>query len=90
MKRTEVFNYQSSDWKGKTPELVKSLGLFLENGVIKCRGSLEKSELKLTTKLPILLPSKNHLTNLLHECHRSLHGGVDKTLHEVRSEFWIP
>lgn len=57
-----MFNYLNSDKKRKTPELVKSLGLFFDDGVIKCLERLGKSELKLTAKQPILLPRNSHVT----------------------------
>ena len=73
----------------KAPELVKKLGLFLEEGIIRCRGRINNSELSYSAKFPVLLPKKHWFTNLLIEdAHRkALHGGVQDTLCKVREQF---
>ena len=57
--------YLTNDRKGKTPNLVRQLGLVLENGVIKCHGRLEFSNLPNEAKHPILMPPNAHVTKLL-------------------------
>ncbi|KAL9979032.1 hypothetical protein ACROYT_G016624 [Oculina patagonica] len=48
--------------------------------------------MNVTTRYPVLLPRRHHLTRLIVEaCHRkTYYGGVKETLVEVRSNFWIP
>ena len=73
--------------------LKPQLGLFKdEDGILKCKGRLGNAPLSVTTRYPILLPRRHHLTRLIVEaCHRrTYHGGVKETLVEVRSNFWIP
>ena len=66
-------------------------GLFVDNGLIRCGGRLQNSDLPLTTKHPYLLPKDHHVTDLIvNECHaRVMHGGVKATLMEFRARFWL-
>ena len=77
--------------KGKIPEKVKSLNLFIEDGLLRCKGRLSNTDLPPLTKCPIILPSKDPFVRLLIEDrHRKvLHAGVQDTLCKVREEFWI-
>jgi len=78
--------------RGKAPELVSKLGLFLTNGIIRCSGRVDHAELTYAAKFPTLLPKKHWLTTLLVErAHsQSLHGGVQDTLCKLRENYWIP
>ena len=78
--------------KGTIPDKVKSLRLFLKEGIIRSSGRIENAELPFETKNPILLPKKHALTTLIIErCHSAvLHGGVGETLCKVREKFWVP
>ena len=67
--------------------------LYLDEDVIwRCGGRLGNSDLPYHTKHPILLPRSHRFTLLVvrraHE--RVLHSGVNNTLAEVRSHYWIP
>ena len=91
----EVFSEEISyitDASRKIPELVRKLGLYLEDGLLRCRGRIEKSEMTYAAKNPIILPKKHWLTKLLivdiHEL--SIHGGVQDTLCKIRENYWIP
>ena len=67
-------------------------GLFWDkNGIIKCKGRISKANIPDETKHPILLDTKNALTELIvKEAHnRVFHNGVKETLTELRSRFWI-
>ena len=67
-------------------------GLFLDNnGVWRCGGRLTKADLPFTTKHPLLLDQRHHLTTLIvREAHeRVQHNGVKETLTELRSKYWI-
>ena len=76
----------------KAPELVRKLGLFLEDGIIRCKGRINNSELSYSAKFPVLLPKKHWFTRLLIEdAHRrAIHGGVQDTLCKMREQFWVP
>ena len=72
-------------------QLVLTLGLVKQDGLIRCTGRLGRSDLEESAKKPILLPKDHWLTHLLiQKAHQSvLHGGVRETLAEVRSHYWI-
>ena len=68
------------------------LGLFLdESGVWKCGGRMSNSSLSIAAQTPILLDKKHHLTKLIAmDAHkRVMHDGVQETLAEFRSEYWL-
>ena len=77
---------------GKVPELVKKLGLFLENDIIRCKGRIDNSQLSYSARFPILLPKKHWFTKLVIEDahHQALHGGVQDTLCKLREHYWVP
>ena len=68
------------------------LGVYCdENGLIRCKGRFQNSQLTHNEKHPILIPPRERITELIvMEMHwRTGHGGVNCTLAEVRSEYWI-
>ena len=72
--------------------LLRNLGVFKDNGILRCKGRLENSELDPWTKFPILIPGNHLFANLivLH-CHGIVkHLKVRPTLAEIRTKFWIP
>ena len=62
-----------------------------DKGVVRRGGRLGNSDLMNSTKHPILLDTNNHFTTLVvWSCHlRVMRGGVNETLAELRSTFWI-
>ena len=73
--------------------LVHQLKLFIDQeGLIRCDGRLEKADLQLDTKYPLLLPKRDRFTELvITSFHKNyLHAGVSHTLSQVRQQFWIP
>ena len=63
---------------------------FQEEGILKCRGRLSKSDLVGDRKYPIIFPRDHRLTELI-KCHdRTHHSGSRATLAEVTSKYWIP
>ncbi len=73
-------------------QLVKKFGLQRDQeGIVRCKGRLEYSELHPDAKEPIILPKDHQFTVLqIKECHaRVLHSGVRSTLAELRSRFWV-
>ncbi|XP_018300724.1 uncharacterized protein [Mycetomoellerius zeteki] len=74
--------------KGK----ILNLNPFLdENGIIRVGGRLQRSKLTFAQKHPILLPNRNHLTDvIIRETHESNHhSGIQHTLAAVRQRFWV-
>ena len=73
-------------------ETVRKLNLVDLDGLLKCYGRLENSDLDLASQQPIILPKDHRLTRLvIEECHhRTQHGGVRSTLGELRLRFWVP
>ena len=70
----------------------QQFGLFVgEDGLYRCCGRLSNADLIPSTKHPVLLPKKYHLTVLIvrdaHE--RVMHNGVKETLTELRTKYWI-
>ena len=74
------------------PSIVNQLRLFLDNGLIKCQGRIQNSNVPDCTKFPVLLPPKSDLTNLIvmHHHRMSLHAGVNHLLAFLRGKWWIP
>ena len=63
----------------KCPSIVKQLGLFIdEQGLIRCRGRIEHTQLAFDAKFPTLLPKDSRLTSLIVVATHSkvLHNGV--------------
>lgn len=62
------------------------------NGVLRCKGRLEYSDLPHDAKEPIVLPKDHRLTyQQIRQCHqRVLHSGVRGTLVKLHSRFWVP
>ena len=71
---------------------VKQFGLYLDDvGILRCKGRLNNADLPITSKNPILLPSKNDFVNLMIKDvhHRIKHSGVRDTLTTLRESYWI-
>ena len=78
---------------GKSSNMTDQLNLMIdEQGLLRCQGRYQNTELTQGAKCPKLLPSKEPYTRLVIEyihC-KVLHSGVAQTLAEVRQEYWIP
>ena len=78
---------------GKKNNMKYQLNLQVDtNGLLRCQGRLENTELSQAAKYPKLLPKDTHFTRLIIEdthC-RILHSGVSQTLATVRQQYWIP
>ena len=73
--------------------LVRQLRLFLDDGgLLRCGGRIHNAPLSGNTKFPLLLPSKDHFTDLIiHSTHvKQLHAGVNSTLTALRQSYWVP
>ncbi|XP_065062391.1 uncharacterized protein LOC135689168 [Rhopilema esculentum] len=62
-----------------------------KDGILRCGGRLNNSNLDLQAKNPILLPRDSQLTILiiLQSHSNVMHNGVKETLADLRSRFWI-
>lgn len=91
--QTEVYALERKDLeKGNKKGLVRQLGLYLDNGIIRCRGRIERAHLSYNTKHPVLLPSKHPITSLIiMEAHQfCYHYGVGYVVAYLRTKWWIP
>ena len=63
-----------------------------ENGMLRCLGRLENSDLDEYARRPFILPKEHGLTNLvIKDCHtRVHHSGLRASLAELRSRYWVP
>ena len=72
---------------------LKSLTPFVDNdGLIRARGRIGDAPIPYDTKHPIILEGSDPVTVLIiQDAHkRVMHAGMEHTLCEVRSRFWIP
>ena len=79
--------------KGKRNNLKDQLNLQLDcDGIIRCHGRYENTNLNQEVKYPKLLVRGEHYTSLvIRDYHkRAFHAGVSQTLAQVRTEYWIP
>ena len=70
----------------------RSLRLFEDqDGVLRSQGRLNYTQLPYCTRHPAVLPRGHHITTLIvRRCHsRVMHNGVNETLVELRSKYWI-
>ena len=77
----------------KLNNLQRQLGIFIgDDGILRCKGRLENTDLSEGAKFPILLPRGERFTDLLiqHIHCKQLHCGVSQTLSEIRYNYWIP
>ena len=70
---------------------VSQFGLFLENGVVKCKGRMNNAEFLGSARNPILLPAKHDFVQLIiKKVHASVkHCGLRDTRTTIRERFWI-
>ena len=70
----------------------QSLGVYADGDELRrCRGRLNYAPVPEESKFPILLLRDSYVTELIvRNCHHQvLHSGVNDTLNELRSRFWI-
>lgn len=88
--RAEVNNLSSKSLHHTT--LVRQLHLFLDDsGLLGCGGRIHNAPLSDNTKFPLLLPSKDHFTDLvIRSTHvKQLHAGFSSTLNKLLGSFWL-
>ncbi|XP_033231913.1 uncharacterized protein LOC117182907 [Belonocnema kinseyi] len=66
------------------------LNPFLDDGIIRVGGRLERAHIPEDQKYPIVLPKNHHVTKLIirKEHVRKMHAGAQATLYAIREEFW--
>ena len=86
---SEVFESVSSE---KPNNLQKQLGLYVENGILRCKGRIDQASLTESARRPVLLPKNERFTHLLIEkVHKQGHHcGVSQCLGQIRYKYWIP
>ncbi|MCG7892044.1 MAG: hypothetical protein N0C80_17530, partial [Candidatus Thiodiazotropha endolucinida] len=83
----QAISYETKD------NLQKQLGLYVDNqGLLRCKGMLDNSQLTEGARRPILLPNNERFTHLkIEKTHKqNFHAGVSQTLSQMRYHFWIP
>ena len=70
---------------------LSSLDPFLLNNILRVGGRLRHTNLPETTKHPVILPRKSHITSLIiQHVHQSLgHAGRNHVLSELRQHYWV-
>ena len=79
--------------KDNFDDLVKNLGVIEgDDTLMRCKGQMQNAALPTQAKSPILFPGNSWITKLLEmQIHENVsHGGVNRTLAEVRTRYWIP
>ena len=73
-------------------KLVSQQNLIKENGILKCKGRINKSDLNAETHTPYYLPKQSMLLRLLitHIHVMNSHSPVLPTLTLLRQNFWVP
>ena len=96
--RRIVKNVQNQTFSSKelsSPNLSKSplakLKPFVNNGVLRVGGRLDRADLSYDAKHPMILPGKHHVTEMiiLHYHFTNGHVGPYQLLAETRQHFWI-
>ena len=95
MERSErlwVLDAQSTLSDKKDKCLLKNLGVYEDNGVLRCKGRLENSDLEVDARNPIVIPMDHAIAKLIAvKCHKNVnHLKIRSTLAEVRTKYWIP
>lgn len=78
---------------GQRDSLARNLGLNLSSEkLLICKGRFLEVQVTNATAFPILLPRKDHITNIIvSDIHaKCYHMGTNTTLNMVRREYWIP
>ncbi|PFX14402.1 hypothetical protein AWC38_SpisGene21442 [Stylophora pistillata] len=87
----EIEFLQREDHKSTPPTYVTQFGLYLQEGVVRCKGRLNNSPLPENSRKPILLPASHEFVQLLiKQSHDSTqHSGIRDTLTTLRERFWV-
>lgn len=66
--------------------------LFPGDGILRCRGRLENTDLQKEKKYPMLFPKGERFIDLMiqHTHCKELYRGVSQSLSQIRCIYWIP
>ena len=75
----------------RVKDLEYSLGLFIDNDILRLRGRMQNSDSEFDSKFPIFLDKDSYFTELvILDCHKKVkHSRVKDTLNQFRSNYWI-
>ena len=87
----EIEFLKRKDQKSTPPTYVTQFGLYIQEGIVKCKGRMNNANLPGSTRNPILLPAKHEFVQLIiKKGHESVkHCGLRDTLTTLRERFWI-
>ena len=87
----EELEFLRGENSAKPTAYVRQFGLFLKEGVIKCKGRVNNSTLSNNSRNPVLLPAKHAFVRLIiKDVHDSLmQSGIRGTLTTIRERYWI-
>ena len=73
-------------------QLKTTLNIINKNGMLRCLGRLENSDLDEHARRPFILPKEHDLTNIIIKDRytRVHHRGLRAPLAELRSRYWVP
>ena len=82
--------YLAGNHQTTLPVRVRQFGLYLDDGIIRCKGRINNSTLSGDSKNPVLLPNKHAFVNLLiaHTHENSKHCGI-RDITTIREKYWI-
>ncbi|KAK5977692.1 hypothetical protein GCK32_009436 [Trichostrongylus colubriformis] len=85
-------NHQRVHFPTSRKNVLKQLKLQTDKqGILRCRGRLEKSGLPFDARQPVLIAAKSDLARLIvRQAHMPFHCGVSHTIANVRQNYWIP
>ena len=86
---SDVFGSISSE---SPNNLQRRLGLYIDEGILRCKGRIDQANLTESARRPVLLPKDEKFTKLLIEkVHvQGFHSGVSQCLSQIRYKYWIP
>lgn len=90
--KTELKEINDKGYLNKQSHLVKLQPFLDKNGIMRVGGRIDNSLLNYDTRHPIILPSQNHVTNIIIDYYHlsTLHGGAQLVLNTIRSKgYWI-
>lgn len=89
MDHSKILHTQKSYTFTSSP--LKKLNPFLdEDNILRVGGRIQHSDIPYNQAHPIILPAKNHITQLLiqHYHVKLLHSGIQNTLYNIRLKYW--
>ncbi|EYC20099.1 hypothetical protein Y032_0023g869 [Ancylostoma ceylanicum] len=91
-RRVLIRNHQQVHIPESRQNTLKQLKLLYDdNGILRCQGRMNKTDLAYDVRQPILIASKSALARMIaNDAHTPLHCGIAHTMANVRQTYWIP